>query len=388
MSPGLNHLARTVAASPTMSAAAAASRHPDPISLTVGEPAEPPPPEAVEAARRALAEGRTRYGPAAGLRELRAALADEHAARTGAPTVAENVVVTVGGKGALMGALRCLVEPGDGLIVGAPYWPTFLQQAEWCGARPLVVPPDDGGLLEPAAVDAAAARDGRARVLVLNSPCNPSGRVLERGRVEALVEVARRHDLWVLSDEVYRTFAFEGEATSPAQVPGARERVVVVESFSKRFSMTGYRVGAAIGPAELVAAMTRLAQASITHPCTASQHAACAALEVGAAWDREQRARYRARRDRAYAVVSALPGVRCARPEGAFYLLPDVRAWLARRGFSDEAALADELRDVHGLGVTPGAGFGAPGYLRLALGLADVRLEEALVRLQAAAHGA
>lgn len=388
MSPEPNRLARSVAPSATMAAAAAGSRHPDPIPLTVGEPAELPPPEAVEAARRALAEGRTRYGPAAGLGGLRASLAAEFCERTGRTASSENVIVTVGGKGALMGALRCILEPGDAVALLAPYWPTFADQAAWCGARPLILPPGGDGLPDPAELDAALAADGQVRVLVLNSPSNPTGRVLEAERIEALVEVARSHDLWILSDEVYRTFVFEGEATSPARYAWDEGRVVVIESFSKRFSMTGYRVGAAIAPAELVGAMTRLAQAATTHTCTASQHAALAALEVGPAWDAAQRQRYRARRDRAHAALSALPDVRCARPEGAFYLLPDVTGWVRRRGLAGVGELADELRHEDGLLVTPGGAFGAPGHLRLSLGLDDARLDEALERLGVAAQRA
>lgn len=385
MVPHLNHLARTVAGSATMSVAAAASRHPDPISMTVGEPAESPPEGVREAARRAIVEGRTRYGPAGGLPELRAALAAEFGARTGVAVDGRHVVVTCGGKAALMDALRCLVDPGDEVLVPAPYWPSFLQQVQWCGARAVVVSPDESGL--PSAASLARAAGPRARVLVLNSPNNPTGRILSPERQAELLRVARERDLWIVSDEVYRSFAFDGVVSSMAAVAGAFDRVVTVESFSKRFSMTGYRVGAAIAPPEVVEAMTRVAQAATTHAATASQHAACAALEVAAEWDEQQRRRYRARRDRAHELLTSLPGVRCALPEGAFYLLPDVREWCARRGFGDTTGLVDWLRDEHGLGVTPGEAFGIPGHLRLSLGLEDARLDEALERLRrAAAH--
>jgi len=380
--PQLNRLAARAPGSPTMLAATGGTRHPDPISLAVGEPAEAPPGEVVEAAVAAARASRGRYGPAGGLPALRERLAAEHVARTGVPTGTDSVLVTIGGKQALYLALRCVVEPGDEVLVSAPCWPSFPSQVEWCGARAVVVESDEELLPDPERL--AAACTARTRAVIVNSPANPTGRALPTERLLAIARLVQDRDLWLVSDEVYRDSSLDGAPPEPLSVaPELTPRAVVVDSFSKRFAMTGYRLGYAVAPPPLIAAMTRLVASSTTHPCSISQHAGLAALALDGRWEAEQRARYRRRRDRLLARLAAVPDLRCVVPDAALFAFPDVRGWLAHDGRGSDGDLARGLREEAGVLVVPGSAFGAPGHLRVGTGVEDERLEQALDRLVA-----
>jgi aspartate aminotransferase len=376
----LTDLADRVGSSGTMDAAGAASRHPHPISLAIGEPEGLPPPEAVEAAVRALREGRVRYGPAAGLAELREAIARDRTRRSGLPHTLDDVIVTAGGKQGLHDALRCLAGPGDEVLVPAPYWPSFLQQVASAGASAVVTPAGTEGLVDVDALEAAITP--RTRVLVLNDPSNPSSRTWGAERLRRVAAIAERHDLWVLADEVYADLVLDGEHESLLSVaPGVRERLVVVQSFSKRFAMCGLRLGSVSAPRPLIEALTRLVSASLTCASTMAQHAGIAALEHGAPWLGARRAEYRDRRERARRVLESLPGLTCPPTEAAFYLFPrlpsgvDDRAWCAR------------LREEQGVLVTPGTVFGAPGHVRISYSGSTGDLEEGLRRIADAGAG-
>ncbi|TDJ74185.1 MAG: aminotransferase class I/II-fold pyridoxal phosphate-dependent enzyme [Planctomycetota bacterium] len=363
-----------------MSAANAPVAHPHPISLAIGEPAEGAPPPVIEAAVRALREGRARYGPPAGLPRLRELVAEDLARKTGLPWLADEVIVTAGGKPALLDTMRCILEPGDEVLVLAPYWPSFLDQVAWAGGTAVVVAPGADLLPDPDAI--AAACGPRTKVLILNDPSNPTSRALAPELLARIAAVAERADLWLLVDQVYVDLALEGEHRTLLRVaPEVKERTVVVESFSKRFAMTGLRLGAAAGPEHLIAAMTRLASASTTHPNMIAQYAGIAALEMDDEWIEAQRTRYRRRRDRALAGLAGIEGVQCARAECAFYLFPAIGRWMAARGTARDTDVTDALR-AQGLLLVPGSAFGAPGHLRLSYGLADEELDEALGRLR------
>jgi aspartate aminotransferase len=365
-----------------MAAAAAPSRHRNPLDLTVGEPEGPPPLEVREAAAAAAMEGRARYGPAQGLPQLRALVAADLARREGLARSPESVLLTAGGKAAILDALRCLLDPGDEVLVFAPYWPSFPDQVRWAGGTPVIVEPDE--TLLPSAEAIERALSPRTRAVILNQPSNPTGRSWERARVEHLAGLVLRHRLWLIVDQVYATLIYDGpEEPLLRQVPELAAQCVVVESFSKRFAMTGYRLGTAVGPQPLIDAMTRLASSSVTHPCMLSQHAAVTALSLDGTWERAQQVELRARRDLLAAGLGALEGVRVAAPEGALYLFPDVTRWLASLGLAGDAELVARLRDEAGLKVLPGSAFGAPGHLRLSFAASRATLEAGLERLRA-----
>jgi len=377
----LNHRAAGTAPSATMAWAAAPCLHPDPVDLTVGEPEGPPPQEVREAAARAALEGRARYGPAAGLPALRALLAEDLTRRDRAPRSAENILVTAGGKPAILDALRCILEPGDEVVIFAPYWPSFRDQVLWAGGTPVIVPPGPGLLPAPGALEQALSP--RTRAVILNQPANPTGRAWDSARLRDLARVVLERDLWVILDQVYGTLTYDGPETPLLLTcPELQDRTILVESFSKRFAMTGYRLGAAAGPPGAIKAMTSLGTTSVTHACMISQHAGITALQLDGTWERSVVDALRERRDRLQAGLSTIPGVACGLPEGAIYLFPRVSDWMEAHGVASDLELAALLRDQAGVKVLPGTPFGAPGHLRFSFATSLEAVALALVRLQ------
>lgn len=373
--PGLSALAQGLMPSATMAAASAARVHPDPINLGIGEPVEEPAEEVTAAAMRAARDGAARYGPADGLPELRERAAEDQTRRSGLERSRSNVIITAGGKPALMDALRCLINPGDEVLVLAPYWPSFLQQVQLAGGVARIVQPGPDLLPDPAAM--AAACNERTRLVILNNPGNPTSQTLGAERLRAIAEVVDEHDLWVLADEVYSGLILDGEARSLLSLcPDLADRTVVVESFSKRFCMTGYRLGYACAPTPVIEAMTLLATASTTCVNTLAQHAGMAALRMDGSWLAGQRSTYLRRRDETAARLSAMGCELRPTPEAAFYHFFRVP------GLEDDLALAQGLFEQEGLTLIPGTAFGMSGYLRLSYGATDAHLEEAAARMR------
>jgi len=334
-----------------------------------------------EAAARAALEGRTRYGPAQGLPLLRELLAADLTRRDGVPRTAEGVLVTAGGKPAILDALRCVLEPGDEVVIFAPYWPTFKDQVTWAGGTPVIVPPGPDLLPAEGALDRALGP--RTRAVILNQPSNPTGRVWDLPRLHDLADVLLERDLWLVLDQVYGTLTLDGpEQPFLRSCPDLAGRTLLVESFSKRFAMTGYRLGAAAGPPGLIRAMTSLGSTSVTHPSMISQHAGIAALGLDGAYERDMAAGLRVRRDRLQGALDALPGIRCGRPEGAIYLFPHVGGWMEAHGVASDAELAARLRDEAGVKVLPGSAFGAPGHLRISIAASLETLDRAMERMR------
>jgi len=378
----LNTRAGSAGLSPTMAGASAPCLHPDPVDLTVGEPEGLPPMAVREAAARAALEGRTRYGPAQGLPALRERLAADLTRRDGVPRTADNILVTAGGKPAILDALRCILEPGDEVLIFAPYWPTFKDQVAWAGGTPVIVPPGPDLLPAEGALDRALGP--RTRAVILNQPSNPTGRVWDLPRLHDLADVILERDLWLVLDQVYGTLTLDGpELPFLRTCPDLADRTLLVESFSKRFAMTGYRLGAAAGPLGLIRAMTSLGSTSVTHPSMISQHAGIAALGLDGAFEREMAEGLRVRRDRLQEGLNAIKGIRCGRPEGAIYLFPHVGEWMEAHGVASDPELAARLRDEAGVKVLPGTAFGAPGYLRISIAASLEALDKALERMRA-----
>ncbi|WP_306599129.1 aminotransferase class I/II-fold pyridoxal phosphate-dependent enzyme [Geothrix sp. 21YS21S-2] len=377
----LNTRAGSAGLSPTMAGASAPCLHPDPVDLTVGEPEGLPPVAVREAAARAALEGRTRYGPAQGLPALRELLAADLTRRDGVPRTADNLLVTAGGKPAILDALRCVLEPGDEVLIFAPYWPTFKDQVAWAGGTPVIVPPGPDLLPAEGALDRALGP--RTRAVILNQPSNPTGRVWDLPRLHDLADVILERDLWLVLDQVYGTLTLDGpELPFLRTCPDLADRTLLVESFSKRFAMTGYRLGAAAGPLGLIRAMTSLGSTSVTHPSMISQHAGIAALGLDGAFEREMAEGLRVRRDRLQEGLNAIRGIRCGRPEGAIYLFPHVAGWMEAHGVASDPELTARLRDEAGVKVLPGTAFGAPGYLRISIAASLEALDKALERMR------
>ena len=351
------------------------------ISLAVGEPDLPPPPAAIEAGHEALAEGFTRYTPAAGIPELREAVAAMMRRELGLSCAANEVVVTVGGKQALFNLMLALLDEGDEVIVPAPYWVSYPEMARLAGARPVIVPTTAEADFKLAPDQLAAAITPRTRLFVLNSPSNPTGMRYTAEELAGLAEVLRAHPrIWIASDEIYRKILFGGAThASIVQVaPDLAARTVIVDGASKAYRMTGLRVGFAVGPEPLIRVMAAIQGQSTSNTCAIAQRMALAALESGDDGIAEMRRVFEARRDRVLEVLRGVEGVRLPRPEGAFYAFPDLSAVL---GDEDDAAFCTRLLEEEGVAIVPGSAFGAPGCVRISYAVADADLEEALARL-------
>jgi aspartate aminotransferase len=348
------------------------------IDLSVGEPDFPPPPEVAEAVARSAAADRTGYPPAEGLAHLRHGILRRLAAE-GLNYRSRELAVTAGASGATSAAFRALLEPGAGVLVPVPAYGAYGSQIRLAGGTPVPVPTrwEDGWRLRPDAVREAVASSG-ARILVFNDPANPTGAVHDPDELDALAAVVEELDLFVVCDEVYRDFVYGGPAAVSlvAQAPSLRERALVVRSFSKSYGMTGWRVGWAAGPAEVVAALVRVQQTLFIAPAAPSQWAALAALEAGPEWVAERVAAYADRHRRVHATLASVPGVVAGAPRGAFFAFPDLSA-----ACGDVDAFCRRLLEVHDLVVVPGSVFGAPGSLRLSFATAPELLDEGLTRL-------
>jgi aspartate/methionine/tyrosine aminotransferase len=348
------------------------------IHMGIGEPDFDTPAFIRKAAADALEAGYTHYGPAAGLPEFRKLIAATWRTRRGIACEAANVVVTPGAKPILFFAMLATLEPGDEVLIPSPAFPNYCSIAELLGARVVPVPllPARGFDID---LDALRARiTGRSRILVLNSPHNPTGGVIPPATLTAIAELVRKHDLLVLSDEIYAGMVYEGESPSIATLPGMAERTVVVDGFSKTYAMTGWRLGFGIMPEPLAKHMAALMNNSNSCTATFVQKAGEAALtgpqdEVAA-----MVAEFRTRRELVVGGLNAIPGVCCGQPAGAFYAFPNVSVPGMTSG-----QLADALLDKAGVVTLPGTGFGAEGegYLRLSYANSHANLREGLRRI-------
>jgi aspartate/methionine/tyrosine aminotransferase len=356
------------------------------LHLEIGEPDFPTPPHVVAAAAEALRAGATRYVQAAGLPELRAAIARDVTRRTGRDVPPERVVVTAGAKAVLLFTILCTVEPGDEVLLPDPGFPIYESAVRLAGGVPIRVPLSAANGFRLRAEDVAARLGPRTALVLCNSPGNPTGSAVPGSELRALVDLARARDLWLCSDEIYGQLTF-GPAPSLFAQPGAPERTVLLDGFSKAHAMTGWRLGYAVLPEALVEPFVRLNVNSVSCVPPFVQAAGIAALEGDQGHVAAMCAEYRARRDAVVSALRPVPGIRCAVPDGAFYVFPDVSA-LGR----PSAEVAEALLQEAGVAVLPGTCFGpgGEGHLRLSCAAAPAVLAEAVERIEhfMRAHGA
>jgi len=350
------------------------------IDLSAGEPSFPTPEAGIDGAVRFIRSGSSGYPPTPGIPALRSAVADyvnrttERAALT-----AENVIVSAGVKQALFNVSFCLFQPGDEVLVPAPYWPSYLAIVELAGATPVVVPTrwEEGFRLR--VTDLEGLRTPATRGLFLNSPSNPSGDVYDRATLEELASWASENDIWVISDEIYRRLCYtEPSATSVYDVPHAPDRVVHLDGISKAFSMPGWRIGYAAGPVPLIDKLSALQSQTTSGASTPSQHAAAALFASPDCDDVVLRFRetLRRRRDRAVEALSGLAGLEVRPPPGAIYVYARLTAT------TDSMSVAERLLVEGGVATIPGESFGTPGFLRMNYAVADEEREEGLARVR------
>jgi aspartate aminotransferase len=355
----------------------------DVIHLEIGEPDFDTPANIREAAKRALDEGYTHYPPAPGFPRLREAIAADASARKGFHVDPERVIVTPGAKPIMFYALLVLADAGDEVIYPDPGFPIYESMARYVGATPVPVPirQENGFRLDPD--ELASLVTARTRLLILNSPANPTGGVLSREDLERIAEIARERDLIVLADEIYGRIIYEGEHVSIASLPGMTERTILLDGFSKTYAMTGWRLGYGILPEPLVVPFSRLIINSVSGTSAHSQMAAVEALTGPQDEVEAMVAEFRARRDLIVRGLNEIPGIRCLRPAGAFYVFPDVSG-TGLRG----AELADRLLKESGVSVLAGTAFGRVGrdHLRISYANSQANIATALERIQALAE--
>jgi len=353
----------------------------DVVDFGPGEPDFPTPEPIKQAAIQALRDNFTKYTPAAGILELRQAVCDWHARELGTRYEPAECLATVGGKHGVFNAVSALISRGDDVLLPAPYWVSFPEIVNYCGGRVVPVETEEanGFRLTAAAVERAWTE--ATRLLIVNSPNNPSGAVVAREEFVRVLELCRRRGALLLSDECYSHFVYDGAPFSIAGQPESKPHLVVVGSLSKTFSMTGWRLGYALAPAPLVQAMTRLQSHSTSNPTSIAQKAGVAALRGPMDSVREMLAEYARRRARILAGLNAIPHIRCAEPHGAFYAYPNVGAWMKARSVTSTAEVAKRLlTEVH-VAVVPGEAFGTSEHLRISYATSMERIEEGLKRL-------
>lgn len=362
----------------------------DVVNLSAGEPDFPTPPEVLRAASAFLAEGQIKYTATAGMPELRAAIAAEAGRRYGAAFGPDQVTVTCGGKHALYASLQVLCDVGDEVLFISPCWGSYPEMIKLAGGRPVAVETraEDGFRLDLGALEAALGP--RTRAIMINSPCNPTGIRLSAPAIEALTALAVERGIWILSDEIYDRLCYDGRPYQSPMMLGAaaRARTVVAQSFSKTYSMTGWRVGYALGPAELIRTVARLQDHETSNVNTLAQVAALAAIQGDQGIVAERRAVFDARRRLIHGHIAAIPGWACPEPEGAFYVFPRVDGLYGRRtpegrtigGSSDLAlALLEEAR----VAAVPGAAFGDDRHLRFSYATSEDQIVEGMRRVSA-----
>jgi aspartate aminotransferase len=346
-----------------------------------GEPDFPTPDHIKRAAIKALEENRTKYTPAAGIAVLRQAVCNWHAAQLGSSFQPAECIVSVGAKHAIFNAVCSLVNPGDEVVIPAPYWVSYPDIVKYAGGSPVTLQTraDDGFCLRAAALEKVLTP--RTRMVIADSPNNPTGAVIPADEFARILDVCKRRGVWLLSDECYSHFTYgDARPFSVASLPGTKERLIVAGSLSKTFAMTGWRMGYALAPQPLVEAMTKLQSQSTSNPTSITQYAALEALRGPMDSVAAMLAEYARRRDRILAGVRAIPGITCTAPQGAFYIFPNISAHL-NSAMPDSTAVARQLLEREHVAVIPGDAFGAPGYLRLSYATSMERIEEGLRRL-------
>ena len=382
-SPALSYRAKALKPSLTLEIAARAkalqAEGRDICSLSAGEPDFDTPEFIRQAAHEALNQGFTRYGPAAGDPELRAAIADKLTRENGVATSAQEVMITNGGKQAIYNLFQVLLNPGDQVLIPSPYWLSYPEIASLAGADVVTIPssPADGFQLNFEQLEAAITT--KSRLLVLNTPGNPTGRVMSREELLALAELLRRHpQLLVMSDEIYEYLLAEGHThhSLAALAPDLKDRCFTVNGFAKGWAMTGWRLGYLAGHADVIRAAGALQSQSTSNVCSFAQRGALAAIQGSRQCVTDMAESYNRRRTLLVSGLQAMEGITLVAPEGAFYAFPQLPAHIA-----DSMEFCRRALETEGLAVVPGAAFGEPRCIRLSCAVSRETISDGLDRL-------
>jgi aspartate aminotransferase len=354
----------------------------DVIDFSAGEPDFPTPENVKRKGIQAIESNFTKYTATAGIKKLRDAVAKRYANKYGYPFEGKNVILCNGAKQALFNLFLCLVDEGDEVLIPEPYWVTFPEQVKLAGASPVYVPTSAEKHFSLETSEVEKKITSKTRVLLLNSPNNPSGAVLSKETLSDLVQICRQRDIKIVFDECYDCFVFPPyQHTSPLHfLPEAKDITFVVNTFSKAYAMTGWRLGLAIGPAEVIAACDKLQGHTTSNPSSISQMAGLEAVEGDQSALTVMFDEYSRRRNFIYDALSKMPGVKCNVPQGAFYVFPDISAHLNER-VPDSIAFCQNLLEKCHVGAVPGSAFGMEGHIRISYATSLDNLREGCRRI-------
>lgn len=356
----------------------------DVIGLGAGQPDFNTPDFIIEAALKAVKAGHTKYTPTAGLPELKQAIIAKLKRDQGFDYTPSEIIVGNGAKHVLYLLFQALLNPGDEVIIPAPYWVSYPEQVKLAGGVPVSIATTQEQQFKITAADLEKAATSRTKALILNSPSNPTGMIYKKEDLVPIADFCLKHDILIISDEIYEKLIYNGHSFfSIAQLSDeVKEQTIIINGVSKSHAMTGWRIGYAAGNARLIHAMTNVASHSTSNPASVSQYAAIAAYNGPQESVEEMREAFEKRLNTVYTRLVALSGVSCVKPQGAFYLFPNIQRASDACGFSDVSAWVAALLDEEKVAVVPGAGFGAPEHIRLSYATSLEKFEGALDRIE------
>lgn len=355
----------------------------DIIGLGAGEPDFNTPENILKAAIDSMNDGKTKYTPSGGLLELKDAIIAKLERDQGLTYERSEVMVGVGAKHVLYTLFQVVLNPGDEVIIPTPYWVSYPEQVKLAGGVPVHIEGTTSTNFKVTAEQIENAITERTKAIIINSPGNPTGMIYSKEELESIVRVCEEKDILIVSDEIYEKLIYDGkEHISPAQLSDdAKARTLIINGVSKSHSMTGWRIGYVAGDAEIVKAMTNLASHSTSNPTTTAQYAAIEAYNGPQDTVEEMRKDFEARMNKVYPLLAEIPGFHVIKPQGAFYLLPDVTEALEKTGYANVDEFAAALLTEANVAIIPGSGFGSPNTIRLSYATSIELIEEAIQRI-------
>lgn len=353
----------------------------DVVDFGAGEPDFPTPDNIKQAAIRALDQNFTKYTATGGTAELKKAVCERHAADFGTDYKPSECLITVGGKHLIFNLMQALVNPGDEVVIPVPYWVTYKDVVNYAGGKCVFVESDEQQGFTVTAAMIEKHLTPRTRMVIINSPSNPSGAVIDRNEFEKIFHATSKRGIYLMTDECYCKFLYDSQPFSIAALPGAKETVLVAGSLSKTYAMTGWRVGFGLVPAPIVGAMTKLQSHSTSNPTSIAQKAGVEALRGPQDSVAAMLAEYKKRRDFVVQRLRAIPGVKCAEPRGAFYAYPNLSVVIGKNGIGNTLQLAERLLSDAHVAVVPGEAFGTHQHVRISYATSMHELERGLERI-------
>jgi aspartate aminotransferase len=353
----------------------------DVVDFSAGEPDFPTPDNIKQAAVRALEQNFTKYTPAGGTAEAKQSVVDRHKLEFGTDYKVSECIITVGGKHVLFNYTQALVNPGDEVVIPVPYWVTYKDIVNYAGGKCVFVETDEKEGFNLTAAMIERKLTPRTRIVMINSPSNPSGSVMADAEFEKLYHATSKRGIFLLTDECYSHFLYDGKPYSVASIPNSKPTVLVAGTVSKTYAMTGWRIGYGLAPEPIIGAMLKLQSHSTSNPTSIAQKGAIEALRGPQDSVPRMLAEYRRRRDFVIPRLRRIPGVECSMPAGAFYAYPNVRGALDRGGMKTPLEFADRLLKEASVAVVPGEAFGTSDHVRISYATSMQELERGLDRI-------